>query len=55
MTAVFRIGKDGNGTAYAGRSEKEINDLVRQYKKCGWKVTYITENKDAGQVWYQLD
>lgn len=55
MTVVFRIGKDGNGTAYSGRSEKEVNDLVRQYEKCGWKVTYIPALTDTEMIWYQID
>lgn len=54
MTVVFRIGEDGNGTVYSGRSEKEIKNLVRDYEKCGWLVTYITTS-DSGTIWYQID
>ncbi len=55
MTAIFRIGKDGNGTVYAGRSEKEIKNIIRDYEECGWKVTHIKTNKDRGQVWYEVE
>ena len=54
MTAIFKIGKDGNGTVYAGRSEEEIKKLVRDYEKCGWTVTYAGTNKELGQVWYEI-
>lgn len=55
MTVVFRIGKDGNGTVYSGRSEKEIKNLVKDYEKQGWQVTHITTVTDTGTVWYQID
>ncbi len=53
MTAIFKIGKDGNGTVYAGRTEKEIEKIIRDYKKCGWKVELIKKN-ELGQVWYEI-
>lgn len=55
MTVVFRIGKDGNVTAYSGRSQKEIDRLVQEYEKCSWKVTYISENTGTDAIWYQID
>lgn len=55
MTVVFRIGENGNGTAYSGRSQREIDKLVKDYEQCGWKVTYISQNTGTDIIWYQID
>lgn len=56
MTAVFRIGSDGNGTIYYDKTEEEINSLVKSYEKRGYKVQPLGAAKcDTNQKWFQID
>ena len=52
-TAVFRIGRNGNGTVYYRRTPAQIDALVREYRTAGWTVTPLPPS--GAQEWYQLD
>ena len=53
MTCVFRIGDNGNGTVYYKQTQKQLEGLIRKYKKAGWSIRLV--NTTESQLWFQMD
>lgn len=55
MTAIFTVGKNGNGTVYYNKTKEEVDKLIDEYEKAGWKVSFDCYSKAFDSITYVIE